>query len=376
MAAGYNSAVLAGVSVYVNVIAIVCALIALPLFIEANRFRLVDKNNLLGLCLLGIAAFLHGGFQTVIRSSPHAVFSGYVLGWSGGSEDKESSLSIYDLGFPPADESSFDTAPYRELFLTRSRSDNVPAVFWADGISEYVKFEYRLWDRQITGIDAVPVPNAKQKEPDAWQWKSHSEGRVWLFLEGLLGLFAACRGILGLSRKQLAGELSPSHPVRHFPNKWAVRIYTTAAALMLAWVVFVRVSDRFFQFRAEALLQDIKRLELRKSNWQDAERMRVRNKKHVSTDAACSQMRCDITVTLNHLYRFPGSDNGTAGLGRVIWTAWSLAGGRWAYIEATVRIRDGVVWGKDFVAGISDKTTIHSSQQPQPRGTSLKEQCM
>ncbi len=83
--------------------------------------------------------------------------------------------------------------------------------------------------------------------------------------------------------------------------------------------------------------------------------MRVRNKKHVSTDAACSQMRCDITVTLNHLYRFPGSDNGTAGLGRVIWTAWSLAGGRWAYIEATVRIRDGVVWGKDFVAGISDR---------------------
>jgi len=371
---GYNSVVLAGVSVYVNVIAILCALIALPLFIGASRYRLVDKNNLLGLCLLGVAAFLHGGFQTVIRSSPHAVFSGYVLGYSGGSEDKESSLSIYDLGFPPADGASFETAPYRELFLTRSRSDNVPSSFWDSDINEYVKCDYRLWDQQITGIDAVPVPNAKQKGPAAWQWKSHSQGRVWLFLEGLLGLFAACWAILGLSRKQPAGEQSPPHPVRRFPNKWAVRIYTTAAAMMLAWVAFVRVSDRFFQFRAEALLQDIQRLELRKSSWRDAERMRARYEKHLSTDAACSQTRCDITVTLDHWYKFRSSSQGNTRLWHVVWTAWWLAGGRWAYIEATVRVREGVVWGKDFAAGISHRedypliataeTTRDFSKQP------------
>lgn len=84
-----------GISVYVNM------LVALPLFIGTSRQRLFDKNNLLALVLLGLAAFSHGGFETVIRSSPHAVFSGYVLGWSGGSEDEESSLWIYDLGSLP-----------------------------------------------------------------------------------------------------------------------------------------------------------------------------------------------------------------------------------------------------------------------------------
>ncbi|MGC1975549.1 MAG: hypothetical protein WA671_02410, partial [Candidatus Sulfotelmatobacter sp.] len=98
---------LTGISVYVNVAAIVCAMVALPLFIGTKRQTRFDKNNLVGFVLLGAAVLLHGGFLTVLRSSPHAVFSGYVLGWSGGGEDTESSLWIYDLGFPPADESTF-----------------------------------------------------------------------------------------------------------------------------------------------------------------------------------------------------------------------------------------------------------------------------
>jgi hypothetical protein len=87
-------AVLTGISVYVNVAAIVCAMVALPLFIGTKRQTRFDKNNLVGFVLLGVAVLLHGGFLTVLRSSPHAVFSGYVLGWSGGGEDTESSLWI------------------------------------------------------------------------------------------------------------------------------------------------------------------------------------------------------------------------------------------------------------------------------------------
>jgi hypothetical protein len=43
-----------------------------------GRRGFFDKNSLLGLILLGVAVILHGGFQTLLRSSPHAVFSGYV----------------------------------------------------------------------------------------------------------------------------------------------------------------------------------------------------------------------------------------------------------------------------------------------------------
>jgi hypothetical protein len=64
----YNFAVLTGISVYVNVAAIVCAMVALPLFIGTKRQTRFDKNNLVGFLLLGVAVLLHGGFLTIIRS--------------------------------------------------------------------------------------------------------------------------------------------------------------------------------------------------------------------------------------------------------------------------------------------------------------------
>jgi hypothetical protein len=346
--------VFTGISVYVSVAAIVCALVALPLFIGTSRQRLFDKNNLVALALLGLAAFSHGGFQTVIRSSPHAVFSGYVLGWSGGSEDEESSLWIYDLGFPPAPESSFVNAPYRNLYVRRSRTGNIPPAFWNTGMAEHVTCEYRVWDLQITNIDAVPVPNAKQGGSIPWQWKSHSQGRAWAMVEALLGLLVACWATVKLPKKP-ASEASAFLTARQFPNKWAARIYIASLALILGWILFVRLSDRIFQFRAQSLLKDIQQTGLRKSTWQDAQRIRERNSGHVTTDAACSEKRCDITITLDPWYNFLSSSSGNGRFARFVWTAWRLPGGRWAFIHATLRIREGVVWGKDFDATISHR---------------------
>lgn len=97
------------------------------------------------------------------------------------------------------------------------------------------------------------------------------------------------------------------------------------------------------------LLEDIQHLELRKSTWRDAERIREDYRKHVEAGAACSPKRCDFTVTLSHLPPLMSSNFGP------VWTAWNLPGGRWAGVDATVRVRDGVVWGKDFSATISHR---------------------
>jgi hypothetical protein len=350
-----NSAVLTGISVYINIAAVICALVALPLFIGATRRRFLDKNNLLGLTLVGIAILLHGGFQTLLRSSPHAEFSGYVLGWSGGSEDSESSLWIYDLGFPPGDRASFPDAPYRNLRLTRSRTNRVPASFWNSNSSEYVKCDYRVWDLEITRIDAVPVPNAKQAVSAGWQWDSDSEKRIWPFLEAFLGFLVACACVFLFGETERIPQPSSANAVRRFPNKWAGRIYITAVLVIVAWVALVRFSDMLFQHKGEVLLRDIQQLELRKSNWQDAERIRTKYGKHVSTSTVCSATRCDFTVTLDHWYIFLRSGKENSEFGRIAWTAWSLPEGRWAFIEATVRVRDGVVWAKDFTATISHR---------------------
>jgi hypothetical protein len=340
--------VLTGISVYVNVAAIICASVALPLFIGARRQGFFDKNTLLGLVLLGTALILHGGFQTLLRSSPHAVFSGYVQGLEGGSGYNDSSLWIYDLGFPPAD-TPFYKAPYRNLHLSTSPRNRVPAPFWKADSSEYLKCEYRVWDLEITRVDAVPVPNSSHPTSAAWVWKSDAEGRTWPFLEALLGLLISCGCALWPGSKKPLRELSSANTVRRFPNRWAARIYIAAISLILAWVVFVRLSDRFFQYRAQVLLEDIQRLELRKSMWQDAVRIRKDYEKHSETWAACSPARCDFTVALNHL---PPLDSR---FGEVAWMAWSLPGGRWAQIDATVSVRDGLVWGKYFTARISHR---------------------
>jgi len=291
--------VLTGISVYVNVAAIISVLVAVPLFIGARRRGFFDKNSLLGLILLGVALILHGGFQMLLRSSPHAMFSGYVLGSAGGDESSESSLWIYDLGFPPADIPLYQ-APYRNLHLSTSRGNRVPASFWNADSSEYAKCEYRVWDMQITRIDAIPVPNAGLPGSASWLWKSDAEGRIWPFLESLLGSLVTCRCAWLLGKRHPLRQLASAYTVRRVPNQWAVRIYFAAVSLILVWIIFVRLSDRYFQHRAQVLLEDIQPLELRKSNLQDADQIRKDYGKHVEADAVCSSAHCDFTVTLNH----------------------------------------------------------------------------
>lgn len=238
---------LTGISIYVNVAAIVCVLVALPLFIGARRRIFFDKNVLLGLVLVGFSLVLHGGFQTLLRSSPHAVFSGYALGWDGGAESSDSSLWIYDLGFPPAS-TAFYEVPSRNLHLSTTGHNRVPGSFWNTDRSEYVKCEYRVWDLEITRIDATPVPHAglPGSSSSAWLWKSDAEERTWPFLEALLGLLVACRCALWLGSKEHLRRPPALDSVRRFPNQWAVRIYVAAISLMLAWIIFVRLSDGSF----------------------------------------------------------------------------------------------------------------------------------
>jgi len=90
-------------------------------------------------------------------------------------------------------------------------------------MAEHVTCGYRVWDLQITDIDAVPMPNAKQGGSIPWRWKSHLQGRAWPIVEALLGLLVACWAIVKLARKP-ASEASACLTARQLPNKWAARI--------------------------------------------------------------------------------------------------------------------------------------------------------
>ena len=91
---------------YIDVVALACAVAALPLFIGLRRSNILDRNNLFGAILLCFAALLHGGFEVLLRSSPHESFAGYLRGGSG--ERPAMAILLSDTDCPP-------TAPLKRI---------------------------------------------------------------------------------------------------------------------------------------------------------------------------------------------------------------------------------------------------------------------
>lgn len=339
--------VLTGASVYVNVSAALIVLLALPLYIGAWRRTFVEKNNLVATFLIGLALVFHGGFQTLLRLSPHAMFTGYDLGWEGGPGEKDSSVYIYDLGYPPGEDEMVFTAPNRNLHLSR-HTHPVPDAFWQIDQKLLLKCDYRKWDLEITHIEAIPTPEATLTGSRSWSWDSDSEARAGCLLEAFLGLVAVLGVVFLFRMKKRAAQLSTIRPVCRFPNPCAVRIYSSAALLAVSWCAFVRASDHWFQHKAESLLRDIQNLELRKSTWKDAERIRTKFARNAKTDTACSPAHCDLEIGLVEWDIYSRIGKSVSKFDLIAIKAVRVAGGRWGSVQATVRIRGGVVWGKDF----------------------------
>jgi hypothetical protein len=129
----------------IDVLAIVCVVLGLSLFAGTKRETLWDRNNLAGLLLLGVALLAHGGFDTILRSSPHATFSGYVLGWDRSSGDVASAsgrIFLYDLGYPPAKD--WVGAPNRAVYIPAR--GYVPSAVWSTDKIWLLRATYRTRD--------------------------------------------------------------------------------------------------------------------------------------------------------------------------------------------------------------------------------------
>ena len=131
-------------------------------------------------------------------------------------------------------------------------------------------------------------------------------------LAALLCVLLALLLYFGRRHHRLLSALSVPFPLF---SATALRIYAAAAFLVLAYCGGVRVSDRWFQYRAESCLRDIQALEPRKSTWQDAERIHAKYAKWATTTASCSAASCDLNIALDHWYEFMGSHDGRYGLG-------------------------------------------------------------
>jgi hypothetical protein len=158
-------------SLCVDALGVICVVWGLALFSGTKRETLWDRDNIVGLLLIGIALSTHGGFDTILRSSRHATFSGYVLGWSRSSGKVASAsgwIWLYDLGYPPAED--WGDAPYRAVYIPANR--NVPDAAWSTDKVWLLRTTYRTRDLQAVRIEGEPVPSAKASGMQTWTWQS------------------------------------------------------------------------------------------------------------------------------------------------------------------------------------------------------------
>jgi hypothetical protein len=59
--------------------------------------------------------------------------------------------------------------------------------------------------------------------------------------------------------------------LRHLTSRRALRFYLLFAVLVILLAAFIQIQAHLLRHRAEALLSDIRRLEVRKSTWANAQ---------------------------------------------------------------------------------------------------------
>jgi hypothetical protein len=193
-----------------DAVGVICVVLGICLFSGTKRETLWDKNNLVGLLLIGIALSTHGGFDTVLRSSPHATFSGYVLAWSRSSGHVPSAsgwIWLYDLGFPPT--KAFEDSPYRAIYIPSKR--NLPSEAWNTDEIWLLQATYRTRDLQAVRIEGRPIPSPKTSGLRAWTWQ-YDEPLLRPACETIIGLGLILGAVILLMRR-VSPNASPLHIV-------------------------------------------------------------------------------------------------------------------------------------------------------------------
>ena len=189
---------LIGCGGWVTFFALLCAGIGVTFFGGTTRETVYDKETLLGAFLVGVALLTHGGFVTLLRSSPRANFSGCIEASSPLFQDmpdwQTAWIAVYDLGYPPTQQ-WFDPAsgkPAANLDLTIKWTHNNPFPLSEELFNlentYWVNCVYRRWDLQVISLDAVPSPSGLSEGLRGQHWASITESPEWYLAEATLGL--------------------------------------------------------------------------------------------------------------------------------------------------------------------------------------------
>lgn len=131
--------------------------------------------------------------------------------------------------------------------------------------------------------------------------------------------------------------------------------------LALVSVLFVavgalRIQQRVLQNRAGRLLADIRQIELRKTNFDDAQKLLAHWSKWGHSEGDCTRQHCRFSIAFRDFLAGHPSLFKRASLSFI----YSALGGRPTNVYAGVTVLDGVVWEKRFGFGTSSKGFIQA----------------
>lgn len=146
-------------------------------------------------------------------------------------------------------------------------------------------------------------------------------------------------------------------------------LFVSFCAVVFLALIFVQVEQRIFRRRAERLLSEIQSLELRKAPWPEAQARLAHWSAHTEVSPHCDEQKCSLTITMNEFaagvvsqmtlpsrlddylrwkLNLPYNTGPFVHLFEALRHLHMRLGGRPARIEATIGMRDGIVWSKRF----------------------------
>lgn len=124
------------------------------------------------------------------------------------------------------------------------------------------------------------------------------------------------------------------------------------AVLVTLFAAFIHIQAHLLRHRAEALLSDIRHLEVRKSTWADAQKFMSRWGAWGHYDGSCTAAECEYHVVIADLFIFNKRHHLPYRLVRPYMVIGGWLGGRPVMVRASLTVIDGVLWGKIFGAFI------------------------
>jgi len=154
--------------------------------------------------------------------------------------------------------------------------------------------------------------------------------------------------------------------VRNLGKTIAISAVALLATAIFCAFAFVQFQQHLLRWRAERLLADIHSIQMGKSNWQDAQRLITRWGRWGAWQGECSPRRCDYQIVMEDafhvipIYQMPNLEIREEGNQRFAFLRrpYYWLGGRFAWVDARIQVRNGIIWTKTFDVGIHESSNI------------------